>query len=125
MLYLGMYLLTIVDRLCFVVGPLTFLLGIGVIIGTVGMIGSSIDGDDEFTNIIQPWYRRILCSFLLCLSLLIFIPSSKAIAFIYIAPQLIENGAVKDTVKNIPELTKLGTEYLKELLKDKVEEATK
>lgn len=50
----------------------------------------------------------------------IFIPSTKQAAFIWIAPQIVENGAVKDTVKNIPELTKLGTEYLKELLKEKV-----
>ena len=28
----------------------------------------------------------------------------------------------EDTVKNIPELTKLGTDYLKELLKEKINE---
>lgn len=50
----------------------------------------------------------------------VFMPSTKQAAFIWIAPQIVENGAVKDTVKNIPELTKLGTEYLKELLKEKV-----
>lgn len=49
-------------------------------------------------------------------------PTTKQAAFIWIAPQIVENGAVKDTVKNIPELTKLGTEYLKELLKEKVNE---
>ena len=48
------------------------------------------------------------------------LPNTKQAAFIWIAPQIVENGAVKDTVKNIPELTKLGTEYLKELLKEKV-----
>ena len=48
------------------------------------------------------------------------LPTTKQAAFIWIAPQIIENGAVKDTVKNIPELTKLGTDYLKELLKEKV-----
>lgn len=50
------------------------------------------------------------------------LPTTKQAAFIWIAPQIVENGAVKDTVKNIPELTKLGTEYLKELLKEKVNE---
>lgn len=49
-------------------------------------------------------------------------PTTKQAAFIWMAPQIVENGAVKDTVKNIPELTKLGTEYLKELLKEKVDE---
>ena len=55
----------------------------------------------------------------------IFMPTAKAIAFIYIAPQIIENGAVKDTFKNIPELTKLGTEYLKEILKEKIDDTQK
>lgn len=53
------------------------------------------------------------------------LPSTKQAAFIWIAPQIVENGAVKDTVKNIPELTKLGTEYLKELLKEKVNDVAK
>ena len=47
------------------------------------------------------------------------LPSTKQAAFIWVAPQIVENGAVKDTVKNIPELTKLGTEYLKQLLEEK------
>lgn len=49
------------------------------------------------------------------------IPTTKEAAFIWIAPQIVENGAVKETVKNIPELTRLGTEYLKNVLKEKVE----
>lgn len=48
-------------------------------------------------------------------------PTTKEAAFIWIAPQIVENGAVKETVKNIPELTRLGTEYLKNVLKEKVE----
>lgn len=57
--------------------------------------------------------------------LLTLIPSTKQLAFILVAPQIVENGTVKDTVKNIPELTQLGTEYLKELLKTKTEELVK
>ena len=55
----------------------------------------------------------------------VLLPSTKQAAFIWIAPQIVENGAVKDTVKNIPELTQLGTEYLKELLKEKVNDVAK
>ena len=62
----------------------------------------------------------IISAVLLGISALL--PTTKQAAFIYIAPQIIENGAVKDTVKNIPELTKLGTDYLKELLKEKINE---
>ena len=122
MTYFLMYLLTIVDKLPVVLGPMAVLLGIGVLVGTIGMIASSVDGDEEFAQGILPWYKRGLGAFILLVSLIIFVPSSKGIAFIYIAPQIIENGAVKDTVKNIPELTKLGTEYLKEILADKIQE---
>lgn len=122
MTYLLMYLLTIVDNIPIVLGPMAVLLGIGILAGTIVMIASSLDGDEELVQGILPWYKRGLGAFILFTSLLIFIPSSKGIAFIYIAPQIIENGAVKDTVKNIPELTKLGTEYLKEILADKVTE---
>ena len=54
-----------------------------------------------------------------------FLPTTKQAAFIWIAPQIVENGAVKDTVKNIPELAQLGTEYLKEMLKEKVKDVAK
>lgn len=67
---------------------------------------------------IKMWFS-VISSALIISALL---PTTKQAAFIYIAPQIIENGAVKDTVKNIPELTKLGTDYLKELLKDKINE---
>ena len=40
-------------------------------------------------------------------------------AFIVIGPQIVENGYVKGTLKNIPELAKLGTDYLKGLLSEK------
>jgi hypothetical protein len=60
--------------------------------------------------------------FIISLMFTTLVPSTKQAAFIWIAPQIVENGAVKDTVKNIPELTKLGTEYLKELLKEKFNE---
>lgn len=122
MTYFLMYLLTIVDKIPVVLGPIAVLLGIGVGAGAIVMMASSIDGEEELIKGILPWYKRGLCAFILLTSLLILMPSSKGIAFIYIAPQIIENGAVKDTVKNIPELTKLGTEYLKEILTDKIQE---
>ena len=122
MTYFLMYLMTIVDKIPVVLGPITVLLGLGVMAGAVVTMISSVDGEEELVKAILPWYKRMVGIFIMLLSLLMFIPSSKGIAFIYIAPQIIENGAVKDTVKNIPELTKLGTEYLKEILADKIQE---
>ena len=122
MTYFLMYLLTIVDNIPVALAPVTVLLGIGSLLVIVALAGYTIDGDDDFLNKLRPLFKRVICSFIVCLSNCIFTPSSKGIAFIYIAPQIIENGAVKDTVKNIPELTKLGTEYLKEILADKIQE---
>ena len=68
----------------------------------------------------QSMYGTCRLLTLITLAWLTLAPSTKQAAFIWVAPQIVENGAVKDTVKNIPELTKLGTEYLKELLKEKV-----
>lgn len=65
------------------------------------------------------WYKVFTVS-VVFLTIATLLPTTKQAAFIWVAPQIIENGAVKDTVKNIPELTKLGTDYLKELLKEKV-----
>jgi len=70
----------------------------------------------------QSMYGKCRLLTIITLLWLALVPSTKQAAFIWIAPQIVENGAVKDTVKNIPELTKLGTEYLKELLKEKVDE---
>lgn len=58
--------------------------------------------------------------FAISLSLAVLLPTSKGIAFIFVAPKIVENGDVKETFANIPELAKLGTDYLKELLKEKV-----
>ena len=49
------------------------------------------------------------------------VPNTKPAAFIWIAPKIVENGEIKETAANIPELAKLGTEYLKEVLKEKIE----
>lgn len=59
------------------------------------------------------WIVLAITSFLLT-----FVPTQKQAAFIVVAPAIIENKDVQDTLKNIPELTKLGTEYLVEMLKD-------
>ena len=67
-------------------------------------------------------FRKAFIISIIFITLGLLLPTTRQIAFIYIAPQIIENGAVKDTVKNIPELTKLGTDYLKELLKEKINE---
>ena len=64
---------------------------------------------------------------LYCLSFVIatLIPTSKEMAFIYIAPAIVNNKDVQKTIQKIPELSGLGLEYINELLKTKIEEIKK
>lgn len=123
--YLGMYILTKLDSWHSFTGcyGIITLIATGIIL--IGAIIGCSDCYDDFAGNLKKLIKslHIKTMFISGVVLLVFsqlLPTTKQAAFIYIAPQLIENGAVKDTVKNIPELTKLGTDYLKELLKEKV-----
>ena len=119
-----MYLLTKLDSW----QSFSWGLGITFLIATVLItIGCGLEADPHHGEKFERWKEyvktlRVKVLFSISIALMVFaqlIPTTKQAAFIWVAPQIIENGAVKDTVKNIPELTKLGTEYLKELLKEK------
>lgn len=64
---------------------------------------------------------------LYCVSFVIatLIPTSKEMAFIYIAPAIVNNKDVQKTIQKIPELSGLGLDYINELLKTKIEEIKK
>lgn len=130
MTYLGMYILTKLDswQTMFQVGGwilLTLIMGLLVIVLCISDFNSGTYAQFKSIKEAFPYYykfipfRKAFIVSLVFITLGALLPSTKQAAFIWVAPQIIENGAVKDTVKNIPELTKLGTEYLKELLKEK------
>lgn len=128
--YLEMYILTKLDSFRYFFDKMAcFMLIIFIILSIFTVIYSSVIAEEDyhrtFIEVFKEVYivtrLHILFISMVVLTLIYtLIPTTKQAAFIYIAPQIIENGAVKDTVKNIPELTKLGTDYLKELLKEKV-----
>ena len=125
--YLGMYILTKLDSWHCFTGKYGVVMLIAAGIMLIGSIIGCADCYDDFTESLKKLIKslHIKTVFISGIVLLAFsqlLPTTKQAAFIWIAPQIIENGAVKDTVKNIPELTKLGTDYLKELLKDKINE---
>ena len=116
----GFYLLTILDNISImacVAGILLTLLTVGC---TVGYFSDASYRDEEDKKKTLEFYKvRLVWTITVIIWLVaVFVPTTKQAAFIWLAPQIVENGAVKDTVKNIPELAKLGTEYLKELLKE-------
>lgn len=88
------------------------------------------DFKEDFNKVYFKYAKelRLKTLYIVAVSLIVFaqlLPTTKQAAFIFIAPQIIENGDVKDTFKNIPELSKLGTEYLKEILKEKIDDIQK
>lgn len=50
------------------------------------------------------------------------IPNTKEAAFIYIAPKIVNNQDLQESLEKIPELSKLGLEYLSETLKKEIKE---
>ena len=126
--YLMMYLLTQLDSLKSV---LLFFSIISTVVTGIVLLVSAMAASDycgDFKDAFQKYtktYRLKLCIvlfFVFCFAEAL-LPSTKQAAFIYIAPQIIANGNVKDSIKYLPELAKLGTEYLKTMLKDKIEES--
>ena len=132
MTYFIMYLLTIVDSLTTFTGVIALILSMILTVVTVVSlcekyenIGYARKSDRIKVKLLEKLRNKLAVAVFILSVFTIFVPTSKAIAFIFIAPQIIENGAVKDTFKNIPELTKLGTEYLKEILKEKIDDTQK
>ena len=74
------------------------------------------DSVDKLRKII---FFIFLPVFMLSSLFLILMPSSKEMAFIYIAPAIVNNKDFQKTIQKIPELSGLGLEYLTETLKGK------
>lgn len=132
MTYFIMYLLTIVDSLTTFTGVVALILAFALTAVTVvslcekyDNIGYARKSDRIKVKLLEKVRNKLAVAVFTLSAFTIFVPTSKAIAFIFIAPQIIENGDVKDTFKNIPELAKLGTEYLKEILKEKIDDTQK
>jgi hypothetical protein len=134
MSYLGFYILAKLNDIGCVLSTLSI---IGFIFCAIAIIpialtadtnSSYSDPDKSFNKLFKQyqkdfmWYKVFTVSAVF-LTIATLLPTTKQAAFIWIAPQIVENGAVKDTVKNMPELTKLGTDYLKELLKEKINDS--
>lgn len=103
MTYLGMYILTKLDSwMAFLAkSGLAMLIAAGIIL--IGSIIGCSDCYSDFTGSLKKLLKslHIKTVFISGAVLLVFsqlLPTTKQAAFIWIAPQIIENGAVKDTV---------------------------
>lgn len=111
------YWLAILDNVKNCTSMLCMISVISTTILTVAYIIGCSDDENLAKVVKKPckvsWITLIISSILVT-----FVPSQKQAAFIIVAPAIVENKDVQGTLKNIPELTKLGTDYLVEMLKD-------
>lgn len=121
MTYFQAYLLTRLDSF---IGLGVSLLVIGIIISIVILIGfASIYTDDEKTEYwktIKKVWKYSFSAIALGIIIVVGVPSTKEAAFIYIVPSIANNQDVQKTLGAIPELSSLGLEYLKEILKSEI-----
>lgn len=51
------------------------------------------------------------------------IPSQKQVAFIYIAPKIVNNTELQESLKRLPNITTLGLKYLEDVLEGEINES--
>lgn len=118
---MGYYLFAILPNINMTLGILLITTSFLIALWFVGFF-ITLDYDDDLHKTltkIGKWFVPIY--FILIMSHT-FIPSQKQLAFIIAAPYVIENQDLKDISKNSTEIIKLGTEYVKDILKEKVNE---
>lgn len=120
------YLLTRLDSLIGLGVSAMVLGGLGIII-CIMAYGFTVDSYEATSeSILQAridFKRRIkyVIPLLLCASIILtFIPTTKETAFIYIAPAIVNNKDMQETMTKLPNISKLGLEYIEETLKDNI-----
>lgn len=118
MSYLGMYLLLLLDGF----NTTTTIVATACLIwaGIIYVITSTENCDVEVRKeCIKELYADLSLKVgVISMLLAVFVPTTKQAALIYITPKIVNN----EVIENVPEITKLGTEYLKELLKEKTDD---
>lgn len=113
------YLFAIMDNICCAFTILFILssifIGVTLVISILEYFDDFKEEDQRGIKLLKKW----ITPYIILILLVIFIPSQKQLAFILVAPHIVENKDIQETFKNIPEIAKLGAEYLKEVLNDK------
>lgn len=122
MSYLEMYMLLMLDGFTTLASVVATFCLVWAIVIFFGYMLQDAESDIEAEVLGELYADKALIIGIISLLLALFVPNTKQAALIYITPQIVNNEAVSDTVKNTPELTKLVTDYLKELLKEKTDD---
>ena len=132
MTYLEAYILTRLDPLKSLfssasAGLTTLLIIFGIIYAISWIVIAIEQLQNTEVNKINKIIKKTILFLIIpvaCLSCLLktLIPTTKEMAFIYIAPAIVNNKDVQKTIQKIPELSGLGLEYLTETLKGEINE---
>lgn len=121
MTYFEIYLLTRLDEIQGTASVLAWLAVIYALIIT-SLSFAIEDSDSElrlkFRKNLHIKFTQII--FIISCALSIIVPTTKEAAFIYIAPAIVNNQDLQKTVKQLPELSNLGMQYLNDILKQKI-----
>lgn len=64
-------------------------------------------------------FKRSIIGVVLCVCALVFVPSTKQAAVMYVVPAIANNKNMQQVIKDVPELLELSTDWLKETIKTK------
>ena len=67
--------------------------------------------------------KKVLIVGIISIFLITVLPTTKQAAVIYILPNIVNNEDLQETIKQMPELSNLGLQHLKELLSNEIKEA--
>lgn len=104
---LSTYFILMLDNVRILSGIATFIFGTAVFLLILYKFSEDLEG-------LMPYTKAAIVSFIISVSLLTFTPTTKQAALIFLSGQ----EDVIATAKNLPKLTKLGTDYLIELLEE-------
>lgn len=116
-----MYWFTRLDGINTLLTLIGVLCSLTLIFMTIGYFVTSVDQDEQllFVNYtLKKWIKGLLLPWIFVLLGVLFIPTSKELAMIYVVPSITESQVVK---QDLPEIYDLGVKSLKNWLKDKAE----
>lgn len=97
---------------------MTFALLFLIVVYFVETVNATDQEDVKELNIMKKWIKGLLLPWIFVLLGVLFIPTSKELAMIYVVPSITESQVVK---QDLPEIYDLGVKSLKNWLKDKAE----
>lgn len=98
---------------------MTFALLFLIVVYFAETVNATYDQEDEKElNVMKKWIKGLLLPWIFVILGVLFIPTSKELAMIYVVPSITESQVIK---QDLPEIYDLGVKSLKNWLKDKAE----